>query len=157
MHSRWDAGLCDSGQHPEGALNPNSVSEHHLGSWLSFPELHSFPVDHRVNLQLIFNWKRQPPRDRGLWPLGKPLQLRILKRPLWCPFVWWQRGKLPWWLRWQRICLSCRRPRFDPWVRKTLWRMEWLPTPVFLPGEFHGQRSLGGYSPWGCKDSDTTE
>ena len=34
---------------------------------------------------------------------------------------------------------------------------EWLPTPVFLPGEFHGQRSLVGYSPWGYKESDTTE
>ena len=34
---------------------------------------------------------------------------------------------------------------------------EWLSTPVFLPGEFHGQRSLVGYSPWGCKESDTTE
>ena len=34
---------------------------------------------------------------------------------------------------------------------------EWLPTPVFLPGEFHGQRSLAGYSPWGCRESDTTE
>ena len=37
------------------------------------------------------------------------------------------------------------------------WRREWQPTPVFLPGESHGQRSLVGYSPWGCKDSDTTE
>ena len=33
-------------------------------------------------------------------------------------------------------------------------RKEWHPTPVFLPGESHGQRSLGGYSPWGCKESD---
>ena len=33
----------------------------------------------------------------------------------------------------------------------------WLPTSVFLPGEFHGQRSLAGYSPWGRKDSDMTE
>ena len=33
----------------------------------------------------------------------------------------------------------------------------WQPTPVFLPGEPHGQRSLVGYSPWGCKESDTTE
>ena len=40
---------------------------------------------------------------------------------------------------------------------KDLWRREWLPTPVFLPGEFHGQRSLVGYSPWGCKESDMTE
>ena len=37
------------------------------------------------------------------------------------------------------------------------WRMEWPLTPVFLPGEFHGQRSLVGYSPWGCKVLDTTE
>ena len=40
---------------------------------------------------------------------------------------------------------------------KIPWRREWLPTPVFLPGEFHGQRSLVGYSPWGCNESDTTE
>ena len=34
---------------------------------------------------------------------------------------------------------------------------KWQPTPVFLPGKFHGQKSLAGYSPWGCKESDTTE
>ena len=53
--------------------------------------------------------------------------------------------------------LKCRRSRFDPWVVKSPWRREWLPTPVFLPGEFHGQRSLVGYSPWGHKESGTTE
>ena len=37
---------------------------------------------------------------------------------------------------------QCRRPGFDPWVRKIPWRREWLPTPVFLPRESHGQRSL---------------
>ena len=37
------------------------------------------------------------------------------------------------------------------------WRRQWQPTPVFLLGESHGQRSLVGYSPWGCKESDTTE
>ena len=42
------------------------------------------------------------------------------------------------------FCLQCRRPRFDPWVRKIPWRREWQPTPVFFPGEFHGQRSLVG-------------
>ena len=36
------------------------------------------------------------------------------------------------------------------------WRRKWQPTPVFLPGEFHGRRSLAGYSPWGCKEPDTT-
>jgi len=39
----------------------------------------------------------------------------------------------------KRICLQCRRPRFDPWVGKIPWRREWLPTPVFWPGESHGQ------------------
>ena len=46
---------------------------------------------------------------------------------------------------------------FSPWVRKIPWRRAWQPTPVFLPGEFHAQRSLLGYSPRGSKDSDTTE
>ena len=49
---------------------------------------------------------------------------------------------------------SCK---FDPWVQKIPWRREWLSTPVFLPGECCGQRSLAGYSLWGCKESDTTE
>ena len=46
---------------------------------------------------------------------------------------------------------------FDPWVGKIPWRRAWQPTPVFLPGESHGQRSLAGYSPQGRKESDTTE
>ena len=54
-------------------------------------------------------------------------------------------------------CRNCRRPGFYPWVRKIPWRRAWQPTPVFLPGESHGQRSLAGYSPWGCKVLDTTE
>ena len=46
---------------------------------------------------------------------------------------------------------------FDPWVGKIPWRRAWQPTLVFLPGESHGQRSLAGYSPGGCKESDMTE
>ena len=53
--------------------------------------------------------------------------------------------------------LEYRRPGFNPWVGKIPWRRTWQPTPVFLPGESHGQRSLVGYSPWGHKESDTTE
>ena len=45
--------------------------------------------------------------------------------------------------------LNQGRLRFNLWVRKIPWRREWLPTPVFLPGEFHGQRRLEGYGPWG--------
>ena len=45
----------------------------------------------------------------------------------------------------------------QPWVGKTPWRRKWQPTPVFLLGKSHGQRSLMGYSPWSRKESDTTE
>ena len=65
--------------------------------------------------------------------------------------------RFPWWFRAKRICLQCRIPRLDAWVGKIPWRREWQPTPVFLPGELHGQRNLVGYSPWGRKESDMTE
>jgi len=52
---------------------------------------------------------------------------------------------------------QCRRREFDPWVRKVPWRRKWQPTPVFLPGKFYRQRSLAGFSLWGCKELDTTE
>ena len=55
------------------------------------------------------------------------------------------------------LCLQCRKPGFSPWIRKIPWRREWQPTPVFLPGKFHGQRSPAGCSPWGQKESDMTE
>ena len=50
-----------------------------------------------------------------------------------------------------------KRLGFDPWVGKILWRRAWQSIPVFLPGEFYGQRNLAGYSPWDCKEWDTTE
>ena len=64
---------------------------------------------------------------------------------------------LPWWLRGQSIYLQCRRPGFDPWVRKIPWRRKWQTIPVLLPEKSHGWRSLVGYSPWGCKESAMTE
>ena len=59
---------------------------------------------------------------------------------------------LPLWLSWQRIHLQYGRPGFDLWVGKVPWRREWLPTPVFWPGDFHGL-----YSPCSRKESDMTE
>ena len=52
---------------------------------------------------------------------------------------------------------KCGRPGFYPWVGKSSWRRAWQPTPVFLPRESQGQRSLEGCSPQGHKESDTTE
>ena len=52
---------------------------------------------------------------------------------------------------------AVQETRFSLWVRKIPWRRKWLCTPLFLPGEFHGQRNLVRYSPWGHKESDRTE
>ena len=68
--------------------------------------------------------------------------------------------ELPWWLSGKGSACQCRRHKgwgFNSWVRKIPWSRKWQPTPVFLPGEFHRQRSLAGYSPWGHRESDTTE
>ena len=62
--------------------------------------------------------------------------------------------------QWQRIHLQCRRHKrfgFNPWVRKIPWKKTSQPTPVFLPGKPHGQRSLVGYSLLGCKESNMTK
>ena len=69
-------------------------------------------------------------------------------------------GILAWGISWTEEldgCQKCRRPMFYPWVENIPWSRKWLPTTVFLPKEFHGQRSLAGYSPWGHKELDTTE
>ena len=60
---------------------------------------------------------------------------------------WW----LPWWLSHKESVCQCRKRRFSFWVGKIPWRSKWLPIPVFLPGEFHGQSSLVGYRPQGHK------
>jgi len=60
----------------------------------------------------------------------------------------------------KNICASAgrlKRSRFDPWVGKIPWRRAWQHTPVFLPGESHGQRSLAGCSPQGDTEADMTE
>ena len=54
-------------------------------------------------------------------------------------------------------CRRLKRHRFNPWVGKIPWKRAEQSTPVFLPGESHGQRSLAGYSPWGRTKLDTTE
>ena len=57
----------------------------------------------------------------------------------------------------KKICLQCGRPGFNPWVGKIPRRRKRQPTPVFLPGESQGRRSLVGYSPWGQREWDMTE
>ena len=73
------------------------------------------------------------------------IYMHILK----CGFLRWLSGK-------ESSC-KCRRHEFDPWVGNISWRKKWQPTPVFLPGESHGQRSLVGYSLWSHQQSNITE
>ena len=68
-----------------------------------------------------------------------------------------------WLPRWcSGIESACQHRRFRRylvhlWVRKIPWGRKWQPILIFVPGKFHGQKSLAGYSPWGYKESDTTE
>ena len=64
---------------------------------------------------------------------------------------------LPWCFRGKESACQYRRCGFEPWAGKNPWRREWQPTLGFLPRESHEQRSLAGYSPWDCKELDTTE
>ena len=84
-------------------------------------------------------------------PLHDPPNTCPLLRPPWPLTAQWLSSRT------HLQCRSRRRHGFDPWVRKILWRRAWQLPPVFLPGEYRGQRSLVGYSPWGCKESATTE
>ena len=69
---------------------------------------------------------------------------------------------LPWWLVGKESarnvgdCLQYGRRGFNPWVRKIPWKRKWQSTLEFLPGKFHRQRNLTGYSSWGCKELDMT-
>ena len=68
--------------------------------------------------------------------------------------------RLPTWCSGKESACQSRRHRicsFDPWVGKIPWRRKWQPTPVFLPGKSHREKSLAGYSQWGRTESDTTE
>ena len=67
---------------------------------------------------------------------------------------------LPRWLSAKESACQCSKLKirgFNTWSRKSLWRREWRPTPVFLSGKSHGQRNLACYSPWGHKELDTTK
>ena len=87
-------------------------------------------------------------RERLPTPVFWPAEFHGLYSPWGCKesdmTEWLKILGLPLWLSWQRIHLQCGRPGFYPWVGKIPWRRERLLTPVLLPGEFHGQRSLAG-------------
>jgi len=72
-------------------------------------------------------------------------------------WLWTSPGAASQAAQWEESTCQCRRGGSHPRVGKTPWRRNWQPTPGFFPGKSHGQRRLGGYSPWRCKESDMNE
>ena len=120
-----------------------------LGS-RSSPRVYPLPFVFTCQLQWCTGGNHKIASDNGL------LNIQKFCNPVVKPLVAWKLGFLDG-SDSKKNCLQCRRPGFDPWVLKIPWRRDGLPTSVSLPGEFHGQRSLVGYCPWGHKESDTTE
>ena len=86
-----------------------------------------------------------------IWALGRLFPLFC------CPIGLKTKEGLLWWLSDTESTCQCRRLAFDPWDWKIPWRRKWQPTPVFLPGESPGQRSLAGCNSCGGKESHMTE
>ena len=84
---------------------------------------------------------------------GHPILWQMCKRKL----VKYGKRGLPKWYSSKESHSYCRKREFNPWVGKTPWRRKWQPTPVSLPENSHGQRSLADDSPWGHEESDMTE
>ena len=82
--------------------------------------------------------------------------IKLIYRSL-VAFLVAQKLKNPPAIQWIARDCRCKRPGFIAWFGKIFWRRKWLTTPVFLPRESYGQRSLEGYSLWGHEESDTTE
>ena len=94
------------------------------------------------------------------------LQHTRLPCPSLSPGVRWNSWPLSWWcylaisssaapFSGKESAYQCRRHGLDPWVGNLPWRREWLPTPVFSPWEFHGHRSLAGYTVHGVTKNGT--
>ena len=121
----------------------------HASLWIRLFFLRDCGSKHRKEVRMDSGNEGFPQTKKKKKGSSGSLPTHIFGSPLWYL-------ALPWWLRQLSICLQYRRPGFHPWVRKIPWRREWQPTPVFLLGESHGQRSLVGYSPW-VAESDTVE
>ena len=123
------------------------ASEHRL--------LRVWSAHKRTNCHDSTKLKRVKPSERNqdLTFTGSP---RTDETETWQPMVKHDLAGLPRWLSGKEFICQCGTHGFDPWVGKIPRRRKWQPTPLFLPGEFHGPEESRGYSPWGHKESDTT-
>ena len=101
-------------------------------------------------------WTRVWATSDGWWWTGRPGVLQSMGSQV--GHNWWLNWTdwkfilgLSWWLSGREFACQYRRQGFDPWVGKIPWRRKWKPISVILPGKPHGQGSLVGYNPWGCK------
>ena len=85
-------------------------------------------------------------RPAVLWYQSQMKRFKNSMYPLWLLIK-----RLPKWLSGKESSCQCRKCGVDPWRKKSPWRRKRHLTQVFLPGKSHGQKSLTGCSPWGCK------
>ena len=121
----------------------------------------------KQSLRLWIRGKRYLPRSQYSQYKKQVIKTSIVECLFWWRYQIWRFIDMLHFIFWLPRCISgkelacqCRRRkrcRFDPWVGKIPWRRACPPTPVFLPGESHGQRGLADYSPWSHKKLDMTE
>ena len=126
MSSPWMLGGRDK-KNP--LLISKQTTPHHL---ICTQNYHILPEGNKTNALLL-------PRSPALLEAQGHLIPEVVRRCEWERTYQYRRSK---------------KRRFHPWVGKIPWRRAWQPTPAFLPGEFHGQRSLVGYSPWGSQRAE---
>ena len=115
----------------------------------------AFPRAWNPTYQLALSAKLQ--EDSASHPLTPPPAATCFPLKL-IQLTQWRKERVGWIKRiaWEHIHYH-GRPGFIPWAGRIPWTKEWLPTPVFLLGEFHGQRRLVNYRLWAHKELDTTE
>ena len=93
-------------------------------------------------------WRERERGGRLRRKMGEEGSQQLLLVGVWGSLLGW----LPWWLSSKESPCQWRRCGFNTWVEKIHQRKKWQPTtPIFLPGKSHGQKSLAGHSPWGCR------
>ena len=147
-------------------MKPSTHYPHCCVAYFSFCCVKLLPLDLRMQSQAILQFllavskiqkfQGEDAKFSVFWHMFLHSYFKIQNKSKWCTrdsmgFLGGACGKEP-------TCQRSRykRPGFNLWTRKMPWRKKWQPTPVLLPGESHGQSSLAGYSPQGCKESDTT-
>ena len=133
---------------PLGSKNTHK-QEPELGHWERYDSFRDWSGERAAALrtasQAVKKWVRQIHPEVG--PEDQRLNKQASRPRGWADTISWTAYKsceLPQWLSGKESACQCRRRGFNPRAGKIPWRRKWQPTPVFLPGESHGQRSLAG-------------